>query len=77
MVRSFDKLSDEALQLPALSRAQLAERLVESLSNVEADEVQREWASQALRRRDEVRDGRVATVDGEQVISEVRRAVGQ
>jgi putative addiction module component (TIGR02574 family) len=77
MPLSLDQLAQEALQLPAVSRAQLAEKLVASLSNAEADEIQRAWAAQALRRRDEVRSGKVQTIDGDSVISKVRSAIGR
>ncbi len=65
------------MQLPAASRALLAERMVESLDISEADEVQRAWAAEAVLRRDDVRSGKVQPVSGEEVLAEVRRAVGR
>ena len=77
MPLSFDQLAAEAMQLPAPSRALLAERMVASLNADERDEVERAWAAEAVRRRDEVRSGRVQPIPGEQVVAEVRNAVGR
>jgi putative addiction module component (TIGR02574 family) len=55
----------------------LAEKMVESLDAGERDEVERAWAAEAVRRRDEVRSGRVQPVSGEEVLAEVRNAVGR
>lgn len=77
MPLTLDQLAEEAMQLPASSRALLAERMVESLDAGERDEVERAWAAEAVRRRDEVRSGRVQPIPGEQVLAEVRTAVGR
>ena len=77
MSLTIDQLAEEAMQLPAASRALLAERLVESLDFAESDEIQKLWAAEATRRRDEVRSGRVRPIPGEQVLAEVRRMVGR
>jgi len=73
MPRSIEIIEEEALQLPLASRAQLAEKLVESLDAAELDDVQRLWAAEAVRRRDEIRSGRVTAIPGEQVLAEARR----
>ena len=65
------------MQLPAAFRARLADKLVASLDVVEMDETQKLWAAEAIRRRDEVRAGRVKPIPGEEVLAEVRRMVGQ
>lgn len=77
MSLTIDQLAEEAMQLPAASRALLAERLVESLDFTETDEIQKLWAAEAIRRRDEVRSGNVRPIPGEQVLAEVRRLVGR
>jgi len=63
--------------LPVDSRALLADKIVESLDLGEPDAIQRLWAAEAVRRRDELRSGQVKPVPGEQVIAEVRRLVGR
>ena len=76
MALTVAELTQEAMQLPSLLRAQLAQRLVESLDLSEIDQIERIWATEAIRRRDEVRSGRVQPIDGETVLAEVRRTVG-
>jgi putative addiction module component (TIGR02574 family) len=77
MSLTLDQITDEAMQLPATSRAMLADKLVESLELEEPDEIQRVWSAEAIRRRDEVRSGQVQPVPGEEVLEEVRRLVGR
>lgn len=77
MPLTLDQLAEEAMQLPTASRALLAERIVESLDFAEADEIQKLWAKEAIRRRDEIRSGRVQPIPGEQVLAEVRGLVGR
>jgi putative addiction module component (TIGR02574 family) len=77
MPLTLDQLAEEAMQLPPASRALLAERMVESLDAGDRDEIERAWTTEALRRRDEVRSGRVQPIPGEQVVAEIRNAVGR
>lgn len=77
MSLTLDQLAAEAMRLPSASRALLAERIVESLDLADTDEIHRIWAAEAIRRRDEVRSGRVQPIPGEQVLAEVRRIVGR
>jgi putative addiction module component (TIGR02574 family) len=77
MPLTLDQLAEEAMQLPPASRALLAEKMVESLDAGDRDEVEHAWASEAVRRRDEVRSGRVQSIPGEQVVAEIRNAVGR
>jgi putative addiction module component (TIGR02574 family) len=77
MSLTLDELADEAMQLPSALRVVLAERIVESLDLTENDEIQRLWAAEAIRRRDEVRSGRVQPIPGDEVLAEVRRMVGR
>ena len=77
MSLTFEELTNEALRLPATSRAALADKLVESLEAEEIDEIQKVWAGEGIRRRDEIRSGQVKAIPGEQVLDEVRRLVGR
>ena len=77
MPLTLEQLAEEAMQLPVASRAQLADKLAESLDLSEPDEIQRLWAAEAVRRRDEIRSGQVEPVPGAQVLAEVRRLVGR
>ena len=77
MALTLEQLAEEALQLPAESRALLADKIVESLDFSEPDDIQKIWAVEAVRRRDEVRSGKVKPIPGQDVIAEVRRIVGR
>jgi len=77
MGMTVEQIVDEALGLPSEARALLADRLVESLDPAEDGYVRQLWAAEAMRRRDEVRAGRVLAVPGEEGLAQVRRAVAQ
>lgn len=77
MSMTLDQITEEAMKLPADSKALLADKLVESLESEELDEIQRLWSAEAIRRRDEIRSGQVQPVPGKQVLEEVRRLVGR
>jgi putative addiction module component (TIGR02574 family) len=63
----IEKLTEAALSLPSDARALLADRLAESLDPLEDPAVRDLWASEALRRLDEVRSGAVKAVPEEAV----------
>jgi putative addiction module component (TIGR02574 family) len=69
---SVEKLTEEMLALPADVRALLADRLVESLDPLADEEVRASWAAEAVRRRDEVRSGKVEAIPGEVAAAQVR-----
>ena len=77
MSLTLDQITEEAMKLPADSKALLADKLVESLASEDLDEIQRLWSAEAIRRRDEIRSGQVQPVPGKQVLEEVRRLVGR
>lgn len=75
MALSVDELTEAVLALPASTRASLAERIVESLDPLADDEFSGLWATEAIRRRDEVRSGRVQSIAEDEVAKAVRRLV--
>jgi putative addiction module component (TIGR02574 family) len=77
MNMTVEQIVDEALGLPSEARALLADRLVESLDPAEDGYVRQLWVAEALRRRDEVRSGRVQAIPAEQALAQVRRALGR
>ena len=77
MPLTIDQITTAAMQLPVSSRAELAEKLVGSLDSSDQDGSQQAWAAEAIRRRDDVRAGRVQTIPGEQVLAEVRGMLGR
>jgi putative addiction module component (TIGR02574 family) len=75
MATTFEQLAKQAMDLPAESRARLAELLVESLDAEELGEIDRLWIEEAQRRRDEIRSGRVEAIPGEEGLRKVRDAL--
>ena len=74
---TVEQLEEEALALPASARAALADRLVESLDPAEDAPFRQLWATEALRRRDEVRSGLVQTIPGQEAINRARQAASE
>ena len=72
---TVEQLAKEAMSLPGESRAKLADLLVESLEGDEIGQIQKAWVSEAKRRRDEVRAGKVSTVPGDEALREVRDSI--
>jgi len=75
MTTTVEQLAEQAMSLPAESRARLADLIVESLDANELGRIDRLWAAEAIRRRDEVRGGRVQTVPGDEALRKVRDSV--
>ncbi len=74
MILTVEQIAEEALALPSEARALIADRLVESLDPAEDGYIQQLWLTEARRRRDDVRAGRVQTVPGDEALERVRRA---
>ncbi len=74
-MRSIEQLTEEILSLPSASRALLADKLVESLEFDTDSAIQGVWVTEAKRRRDEIRDGSVRPVSGEDALTQVRRLI--
>ncbi|MEL6903063.1 MAG: addiction module protein [Cyanobacteria bacterium J06606_4] len=74
-MRSIEQLTEEILSLPNESRALLADRLVESLEFGTDSAIQAVWTTEAKRRRDEVRNGSVQPISGEDALAQVRRLI--
>ncbi|MBW4474386.1 MAG: addiction module protein [Stenomitos rutilans HA7619-LM2] len=68
-MRSIEQLTEELLALPPASRALLAERLVESLEFDTDSTVQAVWVTEAKQRRDEIRNGSVQLIPGDEALS--------
>ena len=77
MSRTVDQIAAEALSLPNHERATLADLLVESLDPTEDGTTGQLWAAEALRRRDDVRGGRIKPIPGDEALARVRGAVGR
>jgi putative addiction module component (TIGR02574 family) len=64
MTAALKNLAEAVTKLPADERAFLAEELLASLDDFE---LEKNWADEAKRRRDEVRSGRVKPIESEDV----------
>ncbi|MHC5737492.1 addiction module protein [Nostoc sp.] len=76
-MRSIEELTEELLSLPSVSRALLAEKLVESLEFGTDPTIQTAWTTEAKKRRDEIRDGSVQSIPGEEALAQVRQLLQQ
>lgn len=72
---TFEEILSAALALPPGMRAMLADHLLTSLDGPDQKRIDALWAEEAERRMKEIRDGKVQTIDGEQVIRELRARV--
>jgi hypothetical protein len=72
---SLDRLTAEILSLPSASRAILADKLIESLEFDIDTSIQSAWSSEAKKRRDEVRDGSVRVIPGDDALAQVRNSI--
>ncbi|MDJ0898714.1 MAG: addiction module protein [Xenococcus sp. MO_188.B8] len=71
---SIEQLTQEALSLPKDLRLQLVEKLLDSL---EVDEsIQSEWLVEAKKRRNEICNGLVKPIPGEEALAQVRQILG-
>lgn len=71
----IEKLAEAVLMLPSDARALLADRLVESLDPITDGDIRDLWVAEALRRRDEVREGGTSTIPAESALEQVRDAL--
>ncbi len=74
-MRSIEQLTEEMLSLPSASRAALADKLVESLEFDADSSIQADWMTESKRRRDEIRNGSVQPIPGEEAMAQVRRLI--
>ncbi|HXG66825.1 MAG TPA: addiction module protein [Blastocatellia bacterium] len=72
MASTYDEIMNAALSLPPGARAMLAEHLLESLDAPDQKEIDAIWAEQVEKRIQEVDEGKVEAIPGEQVLSDLR-----
>lgn len=72
---SIEQLTEEALSLPDNLKLKLVEKLLESLESTIDREVQAECFTLAQQRRNEIRDGLVVPIPGEEALKHGRRYV--
>jgi putative addiction module component (TIGR02574 family) len=69
---TYEEIESAALALPLEARATLAEHLLESLSVEDQQRIDATWAIEAKRRDQEIEDGLVTALPGEEVMKRLR-----
>jgi Putative addiction module component len=77
MGATVEQLVEQALALPGESRARLADLLVESLEGDDLGRIEQLWIAEAKRRRDEVREGKIGTIEGDEALRRVRDSLSK
>jgi putative addiction module component len=77
MLPTVEQLVEQAMALPSESRARLADLLVESLEGDDLGRIEQLWIAEAKRRRDEVREGTVDTIEGDEALRRVRDSISK
>jgi putative addiction module component (TIGR02574 family) len=72
-----DRVTDEALSLPADARLSLVEKLLTSLNLPVDKEIDRLWAEEAERRVTQIDAGEAKLIPGEEVFSRIRAKHGR
>ena len=72
-----DRVTEEALSLPADIRLNLVEKLITSLNLPIDKDIDRLWAEEAERRISQIEAGEVRLVPGEEVFSKIRAKYGK
>ncbi len=70
MTAALKSIAETVERLPARDRILLAEHLIASLEDIDIDA---QWAEESIRRRDEVRSGKVKPVPAAQVYRRIER----
>jgi putative addiction module component (TIGR02574 family) len=74
MTRAVEELYEQASQLPAADRAELAGKLLESIEESADEGVEEAWAAEIERRMTDYRAGKVKTIPWAEVRAHLYRA---
>ncbi len=72
MSKREQQLLKEALALPPKIRAEMAEKLLESLEDNEISEIDRAWAEECDRRMRAIEAGEMEVVEGAEIMKKLR-----
>lgn len=72
---NLQKIEGEALHLPKEERAQLIQRLVLSLDSPSEEDLRSDWLLEARRRAEELDNGTVQAVPGDDVMRRARALI--
>ena len=68
-----ERLIEEALMLPLEDRAELADKLLQSLNIPTQSDIDRMWMDEAEKRVSEYDEKKIESLNGENVIREIRK----
>jgi hypothetical protein len=74
---TVEQITAEALRLPTVVRAELVERLAESLDEADLTLVDQSWISTARSRLDEILRGTGKTISGDEALERGRRVAAE
>lgn len=72
---TVEQVASEALKLEPEARAELAQKLLESLENLHDEELERLWVKEAVRRDTELDSGSATMRDAEDVFRDARSRI--
>lgn len=72
MATGIEEILKAALNLPSDSRAELAEKLLESLDEEKRAEIEESWVEEIERRWTEFETGKMKAIPGEEVMRSLR-----
>jgi len=72
MAIALEKVFDEALLLPADARVGLVDKIIESLNLPTRSEIDKLWENEAERRINQIEQGEVNLISGENVFEKIR-----
>lgn len=74
-MNNFETVENQILSFPMEERFMLAQSLIRSLSEYYSDETETQWMAVVDRRLREVREGKVRTIPGEEIMAEMQRLI--
>jgi len=75
MISNQEEIIEQAMTLPPDARALLADKLLHSLDSPTREEIDQLWAEEAERRVQQIKDGEVELIPGEEVFKEIRKTI--
>ncbi len=72
MSTQFDRVAADALKLPVRERVRLAQQLVSTVDDQSETDVEELWFSEAERRLEELRSGKVEGIDADEAFRMAR-----
>ncbi len=71
----IDKITQEALALPTDLKIQLVEQLMDNLESNIDKQIESAWITEAKQRRDEIINGMVEIIPGDEALAKVRQII--